>query len=447
MDFDLHLDAVNSFNEKGEILFKNLVIRPASQNQKKSTFNPKIYIAADIVENDLISDIKKSSFDREGNEVGLVYLHKGKEIGLLNEGYENLIKLAQNMQKLNALRSSVSVSFLKDNIFEWLRCRYVEGNSISMVDYIADLCRKYVDNYEIWIPIPGISVESDFNIGKIILKPIHKETIDQWFADWNEKTKTEHIAWTRRELQGYAAATIQLNAEPKRASEIAFNESEKAISLLRIFTPENLSPNMLSFCSLSGNGNLERRKYFVVKNEKMISLTDGFADRNHYDLMVFSDEITSMISKMGLSILGDILRKEDLNEFQDKVLASLFLYSRNSLAKEISDKLVYILVFLESILLKDSNEPIMQNIGDRMAYLIGAPEERKEIVQNTKDIYGLRSSYIHHGEYINYNDRTKIKLFMQNAWKVKQFLIHNIYNFKNTKEFMDYIDRIKYGTM
>lgn len=123
----------------------------------------------------------------------------------------------------------------------------------------------------------------------------------------------------------------------------------------------------------------------------------------------------------------------------------MFLYSRNSLAREVADKLVYILVSLESILLKDSNEPIMQNIGDRMAFLIGKPEERLEIVKNVKDVYGLRSSFIHHGKDISFENIESMKIFMRNSWQVNLFLIYNIYRFKNKLELIKYIDKIKYG--
>ena len=58
-----------------------------------------------------------------------------------------------------------------------------------MVDYIGNICRKEVDDYEIWIPIPGISVQSEFKIGKIILKPISTGTIDGWFEKFDEKIK------------------------------------------------------------------------------------------------------------------------------------------------------------------------------------------------------------------------------------------------------------------
>ena len=115
---DLHNDAVTNFNERGEMLLKELVVRSASQHEEKSTFNPGIYVASEITEEKIIGDIRGSVPDAEGNEVGLVYLHKGIEIGLFGEGYIKLIKLAQNMHNVKAFHSIVGVVFLKNNIFE-----------------------------------------------------------------------------------------------------------------------------------------------------------------------------------------------------------------------------------------------------------------------------------------------------------------------------------------
>ena len=57
---------------------------------------------------------------------------------------------------------------------------------------------------------------------------------------------------------------------------------------------------------------------------------------------------------------------------------------------EVADKLVFVLVSLESMLLKDSNEPITKNIGERMAFLIGqSMDERKAIIQNVDVAYRI----------------------------------------------------------
>jgi len=66
----------------------------------------------------------------------------------------------------------------------------------------------------------------------------------------------------------------------------------------------------------------------------------------------------------------------------------LQLHSRSSIAAGVSHKIVFVIAAIESLLLKDSNEPIQKNLGERMAFIIGESlEERKKIVANVEDFY------------------------------------------------------------
>jgi Apea-like HEPN len=111
--------------------------------------------------------------------------------------------------------------------------------------------------------------------------------------------------------------------------------------------------------------------------------------------------------------------------------------------KDAADKLVHILVGLESIILKDSNEPIMNNIGERMAALIGHdPASRKAIIGNVKKTYALRSSFIHHGQRISVDEADTLREFMFRAWTCLDALVRLAYqNPTMTKaQYFDWIE-------
>ncbi len=59
-------------------------------------------------------------------------------------------------------------------------------------------------------------------------------------------------------MQGFAAATIKLFAEPRRASEIAFEEADRVVSLLRFFSPATHIPEVFSYCTLQGKSTSKR---------------------------------------------------------------------------------------------------------------------------------------------------------------------------------------------
>jgi hypothetical protein len=144
----------------------------------------------------------------------------------------------------------------------------------------------------------------------------------------------------------------------------------------------------------------------------------------------------------GLSILDNLLRlRSKRNPFQDKLLAALILYSRSAISKDIADKLVYILVALESIFLRNSFEPIQQNLGERIAFLIGdSIEKRKRIIKVTRETYSLRSGFVHHGRSINDDDLETMREFMQYAWHAIVSLIHQSNSVSTVDALRDMLD-------
>jgi hypothetical protein len=111
----------------------------------------------------------------------------------------------------------------------------------------------------------------------------------------------------------------------------------------------------------------------------------------------------------------DLLAKSTNTEFRKSLYDALILYSRQSQADELSDKLVFAISALESVLLRDSNKPIQKNLGERMAFLIGTSvNERRDIIKNLEEIYKIRSAFVHHGQqprHIEALDR-----FLANTW-------------------------------
>jgi hypothetical protein len=102
-------------------------------------------------------------------------------------------------------------------------------------------------------------------------------------------------------------------------------------------------------------------------------------------------------------------------EFCRGLYDALILYSRQTIAVEVSDKLVFTLSALESMLLRDGNEPIQKNLGERMAFLIGqTAQERKDIVKNIEEVYRIRSAFVHHGQTSRHVQT--VDHFLVNAW-------------------------------
>jgi hypothetical protein len=130
------------------------------------------------------------------------------------------------------------------------------------------------------------------------------------------------------------------------------------------------------------------------------------------------------------------------SEFRHQLYDALLLYSRNSIASETTDKLIFILVGLESLLLRDANEPIAKNIGERMAFLIGnSVEGRKAVVRNVDAAYRIRSNFIHHGD--SAADSEVIEQFCAYAWQAFYALLHQMDAFATKAALLEALENRK----
>jgi hypothetical protein len=114
----------------------------------------------------------------------------------------------------------------------------------------------------------------------------------------------------------------------------------------------------------------------------------------------------------------DFLYGPGRSEWSDEVKTAIYLYSQSALQTNPAEKLLTILIPLESLLLKNRSEPITDNIAHRLAFTIGEDlDERRHIVQVTRAAYELRSAFVHHLRPIERDeDLETVRRFMEFAW-------------------------------
>jgi hypothetical protein len=432
LKLEIHPEAARNFDKKAEELLTEIEARPLSGRRRQGgASSPDVHIAASIQPKDTIGDIEIQLTDRYGNDVAKTYQRGGDLVGLFGEGYKKLVRIAEGVQKTKLVQNAVSLSLLTDLIFDWLARRHQSLPVPGMTEYVLGECEKQIGEIEIWIPVFMLHVTSDVRIGQVTLRTITREMLDEWRAGYfaqatDDETRSaieQFILERRGELQGFAAAAVKVVAEPRRASEAAFEQAERAVAMLRFFSPANFDPRIVSYCALLGRQHIDSEAYLTVRGGKLGEYNTGglYGPEPSWRL---SNRVISEIRANGLDTLSDLLNRERRTEFQQELLSALQLYSKSSLAKNVADKLVYILVALESLFLRDSSEAIMDNISERMAFFVGSTvAERKAIIGNVKRTYGLRSLYIHHGRNNGIDDMATLEEFMLTAWKCLQGLI------------------------
>lgn len=428
MSAALHPEAVQRFNELGNRLFGR-VKGAQPERQRYVTFKPEVYTGFTLQKEHLAGPITVSKVvvDGRGKTVGWLFPHQGDDIGLIGDAYQELLILAGRICAQPDLRETTSEKFITDTVLDWIRGKHAGLVSESLSDYILRQTDRRVKEREIWLPIYRLYLQSPLTLGRVRFQTVTKEMLDEREAmlvrakpDATSFVK-QHMDQERKKYQGNAAACLTLRAEPLKATQVAFDEASRALALIRFLSPTNWIPDKRSFCDFVGQENTRVRHQLEIANGAIGAVHSSEIDEGESG-WALADAWIAQFPGI-ISNLNKVLSKN--SEFACSLLDALQLYSRNSLTADPTDKLVFILVALESLLLKDRNEPIQKNIGERMAFLIGQDvDARKAIVANTGKVYEERSSFVHHGESVN-NVEVLAK-FMLDAWTCFYTLIQEV---------------------
>ena len=230
---------------------------------------------------------------------------------------------------------------------------------------------------------------------------------------------------------------MKITAEPIAAIETALFETEQSLAALRIFTPSALSPKLPSTIAIMGSEHLDSVSSFTIKDSMIVSHTRQAI--GSIQSLPLPDEMLRKISQTGLGILSILLQLEHLSEFQRSIMLSVTQYSQATCENNLENKMLYLLAALENLFIKNETEPIQQNLGERIAILIGQDlTARKAILRNLKSTYSLRSAFVHHAR--SADDYEAVESFMLNCWRALIAVIQNHERFATKEEFISAID-------
>jgi hypothetical protein len=450
MTLSLHPEAVANFNKKADDILLMLVV--ASLPERKRPFPSQMFVEHAINAQEVIGEMKHGEVDFKGDEVSQYFEHDNKLIGLNDEKYASFERLCISIQKSPSFREAISLKSVKDAMFEWVKLRYKGQTAQPLTDFMLPRLESITKKTEVWVPIFATEIESSFSVGHVLFQPITKALVDRWAAEAVKERPTEeaqrlqqYFDKERRTIQGLVAGTMTFDADPERASEIAIHEVERALNLVRFFEPTNFHPSISSHCTILGKQNLQSIKFYRIEGGLLVGSSETIIDRGSPYWQI-DDTFVAAMKRDGLDKLSSILLSEKPTEFQTLIVDTLQTYSRAGLAKTYSDKLVYLLVTLETLLLRDNSESIQQNVGERLAFALEKrPDDRKRIVKNFKDIYGMRSDFVHHGNDVDTDQVNSLCEFMMNSWRFLKLVISNADNFQSKGQMINAIENIKFS--
>ena len=445
-DFDLNKEAIEYFNNSAQELL--LLLKPYKLQEKGNENLSSISHTYSEDVSDKIIGIKNiMSKDGLGNIKSRHFKYGNGFIGLADDSYQSFIKLVKALLKKRKIEFFLSQKYLENIIFEWFEREYkgIISKETTFIQYFEKRSKAEIKNYKISIPLIYISIHKPFQLGNVQYDFLNKEYFDS-LVNIITKNKTEsetlediekRVFNLRKEYQGIVLATMNINAEREKAIEKTIEIVDYHIKLFKCFSTTTFLPEIPTYFDRKGHASIPMTYVLLFEAENPIEFS--WIDENKdFDFMIDNETIESF-STLGYTKAFELINKDKRSELENTFINMISLFSKSISSIDFQDKLVYSLVALEILLLKNDTEPIQNSVGIRLAFLTRKDvDERRDVIKIVKECYKIRSSYIHHGKI-----RSEYILLQQLqllVWQSIINLIRSIDRFKNQTEFVEYIE-------
>ena len=441
----LHENARRRFEELGRSLLARVATFRGPPAPARPSFSPNTFTDQEITDADIAGDLRLGWRDTDGKPTGIAVAEAGGlRTGLIGPDYEVLEALALSMARVHPFKLTASVEFLRTQLFEWAVERHRQRSSAGCVDYVLRALESAASEYRLLFPVSDLHVQSPLTLGSVTVSTFPESIFEELESKQTPPSAAGLTEWCRslrQDFQGLAAAETYVFGEPIRAQEIASDRVELAIGVLRFYAPGHLNSGVTSRVARWGYAPQRRARVFVAEaSGRFSSTTASLIDQP--GTMVLSDATREVLLGAGLSEMLEILARESRTDLERALLTGMITFGRAAISPDLRERMIWYCAGLESILLKDRSESILQNLSERLAIFgYDTVGERAAAVKDVKEAYSLRSGFVHHG--VEIGEREVVTRFARHGLRLFCRIVQNAASFRTKLELLDHIDRMK----
>jgi hypothetical protein len=278
--------------------------------------------------------------------------------------------------------------------------------------------------------------------------------------------------------EGSICAETKVKGKHRRALETALQQVHNALSAIMMFFPEDIrkSPIGIRGEVFRVDSGESHRFILSASSDKSIHLNSEHVG-SLFELRLDKKRIRRMF-KHGFTQVSDLLAKQKVNSFESRLKTAIYWFGlamnvpitrsqeemdvRISLAREkksrgeksfegfefhdIAERLIKLMMALESLLILDDREQTVYNLGERTAFLAAKKlSDRIYVSHRTKELYLLRSRVIHHGRVeITYSELYWLSCVVQ-AVILRLITDQNRLGLSNDEEFRNWLVALKFS--
>lgn len=354
----------------------------------------------------------------------------------INENFSNNISDASTeIFKNEDIRNSITKEEIDNKLKRIVGFIYLENyaNEEKILDIelkklekgLNEFIETEIKEYTFVFEIDYLNLEKDYyQFGDIIIFKYSEKDLS-FLSNYDWLTKYEEF-----EL-GNTYCIVKSVGKKEYAEVLAKNKVSLLMAALKLFNTD------LRLCNFGLTGHIlypSVEKFLVNEMDNTLEMRQLIGSCWDYEL---TDKDYEFYLEIGLDNVIDLINSDNLSEEEEKILIAIYWYGEavsnfineikgrgdskmfndpdNLIYRNSADRLLKLFVALETLLLKDDKEKVVNNISERASKLISDDlSYQKKIKKDIKKIYDNRSKFVHHGiPYIHRDDLNRLTNYVR----------------------------------
>ena len=354
----------------------------------------------------------------------------------INENFsKNISDASTEIFKNEDIRNSITKEEMDNKLKRIVGFIYLENyaNEEKILDIelkklekgLNEFIETEIKEYTFVFEIDYLNLEKDYyQFGDIIIFKYSEKDLS-FLSNYDWLTKYEEF-----EL-GNTYCIVKSVGKKEYAEVLAKNKVSLLMAALKLFNTD------LRLCNFGLTGHIlypSVEKFLVNEMDNTLEMRQLIGSCWDYEL---TDKDYEFYLEIGLDNVIDLINSDNLSEEEEKILIAIYWYGEavsnfineikgrgdskmfnnpdNLIYRNSADRLLKLFVALETLLLKDDKEKVVNNISERASKLISDDlSYQKKIKKDIKKIYDNRSKFVHHGiPYIHRDDLNRLTNYVR----------------------------------
>jgi len=383
-----------------------------------------------------------------------IRLHDGVGYSLSNDSSIKFNDVVTKLLKHNNFIRRFSSSYIEKKLKKIFAELITSDNCEveSKVESLVDELSIYNKHHTVYLKVEGIKLSFCFIIGKVkfvpgdefLLKTIHRKTTDIFYTTKNTPEEQQSAIdliekETKNEFTDACVAIFEINAEPKRAYDIAKEETRRAIDLLRYASKAIYGVKDDVRIGLKGDHPKSLRQGFIFSETSFNPESDSVGSVLPYEI---NTNTLKIFEKIGIFKVSESLAKPKANDLEESILRGIHWFSVALTQNENSNSFLFLIVALESIFKAHRGNSIGGTVSESVAFLLSDNlHGRKQLISKVRDYYGKRSGVAHGGRKTIADNELHTLIYI--VFATIMTVIKKSSEFNSQEELMNFIEEIK----